>query len=59
MNAIFVAITVAFLVFGAVIFAIHRGFSVKAALEWLGLKLTFEAQKTVSPSPKSAVRSGF
>lgn len=42
------------LVFVAVIFAIYSGFSVKAALEWLGLKLSFEAQKPTSSAEKSS-----
>ena len=34
-----------FLVFGAIVYAIYKGYGVKAALRWLGASLTFEAQK--------------
>jgi len=33
------------LVFGSTIYAIHQDYGVKAAMKWLGLSLTFEAQK--------------
>jgi hypothetical protein len=34
-----------FLIFGAIVYAISRGYGVKAAMKWLGASLTFEAQK--------------
>jgi|CZKS01.1.fsa_nt_gi hypothetical protein len=33
------------LLFAAVVFAIYKGYGVKAAMKWLGASLTFEAQK--------------
>jgi hypothetical protein len=40
-----IIIVAAVLLFVAVIFAIHNGYGVKTAMRWLGLSLTFEAQK--------------
>ena len=34
-----------FLIFSAIIYAIYKGYVVKAAMKWLGASLTFEAQK--------------
>jgi hypothetical protein len=33
------------LLFGAIVYAIYKGYGVKAAMKWLGASLTFEAQK--------------
>jgi len=40
-----IILVLCFLVFGAIIYAIYKGYGVKAALKWLGASLTFEAQK--------------
>ena len=33
------------LLFGAIFYALSKGYGVKTALKWLGASLTFEAQK--------------
>ena len=34
-----------FLIFCAIVYAIYKGYGVKAAMKWLGASLTFETQK--------------
>ena len=53
----YVAIVCATLLFGAVVYAIRRGFGVKTAMKLLGVSFTFEAEKQDRVSRPQGVES--
>jgi hypothetical protein len=40
-----IIVVIIVLLFGVIVYAISKGYGVKAALKWLGASLMFEAQK--------------
>lgn len=40
------------LIFGAIVYAIHKGYGVKTMLKWFGATFTFEVQKDVESPEK-------